>query len=284
MYSQGVFVMKKSEQYFTAGELASLTGISKQLLFHYDKNKILCPELVDHENNYRYYSLSQYFTLDMIITLRKLDVSLREITKYLQCKNSQDLKQLYLRKQEEYNKKIAMLTEYQQDIAKRVKKLEKLEQLRLDQIFLQEEDTENFYVSNYVELKAPTKKRVAVLAEHLKQFLTTEILDEGFAGYVVAANEILADTGISRYKVFSRIKKVADDKNLHRKSKGLFLVLYTRICGNLAEELRGKIKKFLANNRLYLLDCAYIEFYQNYWTTDTHAEYISKISIQVEYL
>lgn len=57
----------KDSRYFTPGELAKLLGISKQLLLYYDKNDIFSPEFVD-ENGYRFYVLSQYFTLQIIIS------------------------------------------------------------------------------------------------------------------------------------------------------------------------------------------------------------------------
>ena len=58
----------KDSRYFTPGELAKLLGISKQLLLYYDKNDIFSPEFVD-ENGYRFYVLSQYFTLQIIGTV-----------------------------------------------------------------------------------------------------------------------------------------------------------------------------------------------------------------------
>lgn len=81
----------KDSRYFTPAELAKLFGISKQLLLYYDKNDIFSPEFVD-ENGYRFYVLSQYFTLQIIISLRKLDVSLKEIKAYLKSKDINLLK------------------------------------------------------------------------------------------------------------------------------------------------------------------------------------------------
>lgn len=44
--------MKNTEKnYFTPGELAKLTGISKQILLYYDKNNIFSPSFVD-DNGY----------------------------------------------------------------------------------------------------------------------------------------------------------------------------------------------------------------------------------------
>ncbi len=98
----------KDSRYFTPAELAKLLGISKQLLLYYDKNDIFSPEFVD-ENGYRFYVLSQYFTLQIIISLRKLNVSLKEIKAYLKSKDINLLKEIYRNKQQEYKKQIEEL-------------------------------------------------------------------------------------------------------------------------------------------------------------------------------
>lgn len=89
LYSQEVFYGEFT--LFHPGELAKLFGVSKQLLLYYDKNDIFSPEFVD-ENGYRFYVLSQYFTLQIIISLRKLDVPLKEIKAYLKSKDINLLK------------------------------------------------------------------------------------------------------------------------------------------------------------------------------------------------
>ncbi|MEL0969119.1 MerR family transcriptional regulator [Clostridioides difficile] len=66
------------KQYFTTGEFAKLCGISKQTLIFYDKIGIFSPEYKD-KNNYRYYSVYQYDTLDILQSLREIGMSLEEI-------------------------------------------------------------------------------------------------------------------------------------------------------------------------------------------------------------
>lgn len=61
------------------------------------------------ENGYRFYVLSQYFTLQIIISLRKLNVSLKEIKAYLKSKDINLLKEIYRNKQQEYKKQIEEL-------------------------------------------------------------------------------------------------------------------------------------------------------------------------------
>lgn len=71
----------KEKKYYTAGELARLFNIPKQTMLYYDKMGILKPEFVA-ENGYRYYSTPQYLTLEIILFLRKMDISVPDIHKF----------------------------------------------------------------------------------------------------------------------------------------------------------------------------------------------------------
>ena len=56
------------QQYLTTGEFAEICGVTKHTLFHYDSIGILKPEHVG-DNGYRYYSLKQFSTFDIISML-----------------------------------------------------------------------------------------------------------------------------------------------------------------------------------------------------------------------
>ena len=75
--------MTDKKDYYTAGELAKLFGIPKQTMFYYDKMGLLTPEFVA-ENGYRYYAMPQYLTLEIILFLRKLDISVPHIKEFLE--------------------------------------------------------------------------------------------------------------------------------------------------------------------------------------------------------
>lgn len=61
------------------GKVASLYDISVQTLRHYDKIGLFCPDVINPETGYRYYSLPRLQTLELILFLRRLDLSLAEI-------------------------------------------------------------------------------------------------------------------------------------------------------------------------------------------------------------
>ncbi len=80
----------KDNRYYTAGELAGLFDIPKQTMFYYDRMGILEPEFIA-ENGYRYYSTTQYLTLEIILFLRKMDISVPDIRDFLKDRSKENL-------------------------------------------------------------------------------------------------------------------------------------------------------------------------------------------------
>ncbi len=68
---------------FSIGELAKYQKISNQTLIYYDKMGIFKPEYIDPNNGYRYYGAKQLDTLDTILVLKEIGLSLKEIQNYL---------------------------------------------------------------------------------------------------------------------------------------------------------------------------------------------------------
>ena len=68
---------------FMAGEMARLHGISKQTLLYYDKINLLKPREKCGITGYRYYTLDQFEELEVVLYLKNLGISLKEIKAYL---------------------------------------------------------------------------------------------------------------------------------------------------------------------------------------------------------
>lgn len=83
------------------GEIAQLNDISIQTLRYYDAIDLLKPAYIDPQTNYRYYTIEQSATLDMIQFLKGLDFSLEEIHDVLKRNTSiSSLKQAIKAKEE----------------------------------------------------------------------------------------------------------------------------------------------------------------------------------------
>lgn len=72
------------KQYFLIGEVSKLTNTSVQTLRFYDKIGLFKPSYTDPDNQYRYYSNTQLFYLDIIKSLKHVGVPLGEIKSALQ--------------------------------------------------------------------------------------------------------------------------------------------------------------------------------------------------------
>lgn len=71
------------KNYYKISEFAALCGLSRDTLLHYDRIGILKPAFVA-PSGYRYYTLSQFTTVDLIAVLKASGTPLSEIKGYLQ--------------------------------------------------------------------------------------------------------------------------------------------------------------------------------------------------------
>ncbi len=76
-------------QFLRAGEMAKLNGITKKTLYIYQDAGLLMPEKIDEETGYRYYTLDQCSTLDMIKQLQDIGLTLVDIKRIADTKDVQ---------------------------------------------------------------------------------------------------------------------------------------------------------------------------------------------------
>lgn len=77
-----------SSELFAIGKVASIFGVSVQTLRHYDKLGLLPPDLVSESSGYRYYGEGKLRTLEHILFLKELGLSLPEISRELELLKS----------------------------------------------------------------------------------------------------------------------------------------------------------------------------------------------------
>ncbi|MHB1394003.1 MAG: GyrI-like domain-containing protein [Clostridia bacterium] len=137
---------------FLIGELAKLFNISTDTLRHYDKVDLLKPDC-DMRNDYRYYSIRDFFKLSRILFFKSLDISLENIKEYMNNKNKNNLLSLLKKKEEEIDIKINRLNNLKKKIQTKLELLEsinsELDQVKIKRIperagvFLDMNDVEN---------------------------------------------------------------------------------------------------------------------------------------------
>ena len=138
---------KSIEDFFTAGELATLFNIPKQTLLYYDRIGLLSPEFIA-ENGYRHYSLTQYLILEIIVNLRKLDIPISQIKDYLNHKSSDKFNELIHKKSCECDEIINKHIKIKHSLAFVDKLLSNIENLALNQITLEHQSEQIIFISD----------------------------------------------------------------------------------------------------------------------------------------
>lgn len=79
------------EEYFftpryTRGKVCKVLGVTKETLRHYENCGLLKPK-ENEKNKYKYYSIADLEILNVILFLRAMDVSTKDIPKFIECKD-----------------------------------------------------------------------------------------------------------------------------------------------------------------------------------------------------
>ena len=102
--------------YFTIGEISKLSNVSLKTLRYYDEIGILKPKYVNKENKYRYYSIEQLTTIDLIKLFKSTGMSLELIKQILSSQTNLEFMVENIRNQsklvEEKMKELSAIKEY----------------------------------------------------------------------------------------------------------------------------------------------------------------------------
>ncbi|MBO1624541.1 MerR family transcriptional regulator [Bacillus arachidis] len=135
-------------QRFTVGEMAKMHNVAESTLRYYDEKGIFHPSFVDPQTNYRYYTIDQFSLLDTIKFLRQLNISLKEIKKYIDERNPSYALNL-LEKQQEMMLKKQREIEY--SLAKINHKIEMMQEATASKV-------------NHVTFKKLSKRKITALS------------------------------------------------------------------------------------------------------------------------
>ena len=280
--------MKNLQIFFTTGELAQMTGISKPLLIYYDKKGVLVPSVTD-DNGYRYYGLNQYFALKIILELRKLGLSLKEIQEYMSQSTLDRLQEIYSQQLSMYDEQIRVLENKKRLLTTYLKALEKRKQVRINQVYIQELEAPKQFYTWSVDFQKPVKERVLEIA---RCFLPTvrdpdSLLDNEVGTLLPKEFITLKNQPVSGYKLLldmygnNSLEKLSDKWEIHTMKTGMYLSMNGYFHNRRMEESKNAIRKFMVINSLEPVGPVYIFHYGPVWMTP-HSPTVCKYQIQVQ--
>jgi DNA-binding transcriptional MerR regulator len=126
---------------FKIGDFSRIARVSCRLLRYYDEIGLLTPATTDRHTGYRYYSAAQLPTLNRILVLKDLGLSLDEIVKVMQSRTQSQSSSLQLRdflhaRRDELARSLAAEQERMRQLDTRIAQIETSGALVADDVLL----------------------------------------------------------------------------------------------------------------------------------------------------
>lgn len=154
-------------KYFSTGEFARLTNVTKNTLFHYDQIGLFSPE-IRLANDYRYYSIQQMESMQVIQMLRELGMPLSDIREYLNGNSPTDLIELYDKELAQISDKIRMLKQKESWLKEQRERARMVSTLDLGRIYIRSLPKRYYYFahSSGNDEKSLSKKAGSLIAKY----------------------------------------------------------------------------------------------------------------------
>lgn len=246
--------MERKDLFFTTGELARLTGLSKQLLIFYDKKNFFTATSTG-TNGYRHYLLSKYFQLKILISLRKMNIPLEEIYHYLSKGNDEMLLRIYKRKLLDYQEQMEMLQKKSQIIEKRIHSMEHQPHLILNQVFITELEKARKYYRWDVNMSTPIKERISQMAMALRPYLQDEnCFRDNILGFILPTEALQQEQPVQTYSFLTDYVPnipAFHEQAIHVMEPGIYLKIYGHgQYGVIDAEMKKTLIDFIKRNHM----------------------------------
>ena len=301
-----------ASQYFTAGELASVFGISKQSLLYYDKIHLLSPDFIS-ENGYRHYSIAQYLDLEIIVNLRSLDIPINDIKIYLENRSREQLDEIFRKKDRICQETIRENERIRNSLATITDKLNNERKELRNQVFIRS------YPPRYIKISPLTKKddgkdRIVLFAKASHKNMHNRCLLEKQQGWVIAQDDFFSghcSNIATAYYFFlaGPVKNhpfgsactnqnasvqpedtvIAQPENrqrvyfIHTLPESLYCEMtFDGTFYEKADEISGIIRQQLEKYKLQPVEDVFVLPIQNHWFTKDSSKYVTKLFFQVK--
>lgn len=266
-------------KYLSTGEFAKIMNTTKETLFHYEEMGIFYPDHVG-KNGYRYYSIHQTDSLDMIMMLRDFGVPLKEIKKSMKHADTAHLLDLYQNEIQSMEQKIQLWKSKLYWLHCQKEQLEFLTQVPEDTVITNEQKQRYYFMEHSVSgSDKDIETKYSILFEKYNDLQTP-------FGYIMAFRHPSLDILQNQLKPPHDIllflnKKPAKKIGLHILPAGTYLSVY--FCGDNGHiQKAGRLLKDYANkHQLKLAPYFYEFYYANKISITSDLDYYTELTVQI---
>ncbi len=218
--------MEKKDKLLPIGQFAALHGVNKKTLMWYDEVGLFRPAAVNSQNGYRYYSYQQSQTLETILLLREMGVSVKEIKAFMQERSAASMEKLLGEKIEELDREISHKKAVRETLAKHRRNMQTLLSMDLEEISIVEKKGRRLVT---VELSADTsfEKAVEMITDETKKYQLSYLHDASY-GSMIAVESLYAGNFEDYPSLFIEIPFPIRRSGLHVQPAGTYLRAFYR--------------------------------------------------------
>lgn len=259
----------------TIGQFAAIHGINKKTLMWYDEIGLFKPALIK-ENGYRYYTYAQSTTLQTILMLREMNVSIPEIRAFLAHRSAQDLELLLAEKIQQLNDTISQLKSIRKTLVKQRRSVRTLLELDLDEISLVELPAQ-YFLTVHTSKDTPLEKDIEAVIEKLNACGTHKIFGT-VLGSMISTESLYRGDFYEYCALFMSAPPTLSKKRLHLRPAGTYLRAYCKGSWDLLPQKYETLLRYADTHGLKLTGFSY-ETGINEMMIDSIEEYITQIEI-----
>lgn len=264
--------------HLTTGQFAKLTGVSKDTLFHYDRIGIFSPEM-KAENGYRYYSINQFDVFNVILTLKELGMSLKEIEKYLIKRSPDQLLCLLEKEGEILDAKMKQLKKMKNIIAEKIRITKDAIGINTSAIIFKEKEEERFLLTKAVSYIGEKSIYDSMIKHY--NFLNTHNIDTPYsAGWMIDIKKVSANKSPDYDYLYTRISNASPHYNFIRK-KGLYLTAYHKDGYSSIYDTYDRLLKFSSDKGLKVHGYFFEEVLLDELSVKGYEKYLIEVSAHV---
>ncbi|EJO5346933.1 MerR family transcriptional regulator [Clostridium botulinum] len=264
------------EKYFTTGEFAKMCNVEKHVLFHYDNIGLFKPVVIK-ENGYRYYSYHQYFTFCVILNLKKIGMSLKDIKIYLQRRTPT----IFLDLLEEKSKEVSEKIKYLHDIQEMIESMKTMTLEGINshnEIYLETLPEEIILPSDNME-NLTNKNFANFMQEYIKFCKNLGITVQESVGGIISVDNLRKNDFTNLSFLYIKTKSFLPGKTLIRKP-GIYLCGYFEGYYDNLYHAYEKMFNYADENNIVLGDYSFEEYLISDISQKEQNHYITKLMIE----
>jgi len=140
--------MNRKSELLSIGEMAKFTGVGIQALRYYERKNILKPAYTDPDSGYRYYSLEQANSVDVISACVELNIPLKELTDLFDTDDHALLEEFFVRNRKAAEKKLKSVNTMMALADKALKRMEINKLYEIERVYKMEFPEKFYYIKS----------------------------------------------------------------------------------------------------------------------------------------